>query len=96
MWFDTERYVDTCKICAIAKACPLKVNTGSISSKIPGEIFAIDFTTLYKCKGSIENVLVVKDIVSTFTHAVGTQYQIASTVVKVLEREWFVRFGIPS
>ena len=57
MW--KERCVYNCKTCAIARACPLKVNMGSISSNIPSELLAIDFTTLEKCKGGIENVQVM-------------------------------------
>ena len=53
MWKYIETYVDNYKMCAIAKACHLNVNMCSISSKIMGEIIAIDFTTLDKCKGDV-------------------------------------------
>lgn len=36
------------------------------------------------------------DVASKFTQAVGTKDQKASTVVRVLEREWLVRYGIPN
>ena len=96
LWKDVGSYVDKCRICGVAKSAPLKVIQGSLTSDIPGEILAIDFTSLEKCKGGIEHVLVMTDVASKFTLAVGTKDQKAITVARVLEREWFVRFGLPS
>ena len=67
-----------------------------MTSEIPGEILAIDFTSLGKCKGGFEHVIVMTNVAYKFTLAVGTKYQKSITVARVLEREWFVRFGLPS
>ena len=96
LWKNVGSYVDKCRICGVAKAAPLKVIQVSLTSEIPGEILAIDFTSLEKCKGGIEHVLVMTDVAFKFTLAVGTKDQKAITVACVLEREWFVRFGLPS
>ena len=96
LWKDVGSYVDKCRIYGVAKAAPLKVIQGSLTSEIHGEILAIDFTSIEKCKGGIEHMLVMTDVASKFTLAVGTKDQKAITVARVLKREWFVRFRLPS
>ena len=75
LWKDVGSYVDKWRICGMAKAAPLKVIQGYLTSEIPGEILAIDFTSLEKCKGGIEHVLVMTNVASKFTLAVGTKDQ---------------------
>ena len=43
----------------------------------------------------MENVLVLTDAFTKFARAIPTKDQKASTVAKVLVREWFQNFGVP-
>ena len=43
-----------------------------------------------------ENVLVVTDIFTKFTQAFATRDQRAQTVARILVKEWFLKFGVPS
>ena len=42
-----------------------------------------------------ENFLVITDVFTKFIQAIPTRDQRATTVAKVLQREWFVRYGVP-
>lgn len=61
----------------------------------PLEVLAVDFTVLEPATDGRENVLVMTDVFTKFTHAVPTRDQKASTTAKVLVREWFLRYGVP-
>lgn len=94
---DIEQYCRRCERCMIAKA-PVPTIKPPISSLLayqPQEILAIDFTVLEPASDGRENVLVMTDIFSKYTQAVPTKDQKATTVAKILIKEWFVRFGIP-
>ena len=73
----------------------IKPPTGSLIAHNPLEILAIDFTLLEKASDGRENVLVMTDIFTKYAQAIPTRDQKASTVAKILVKEWFVRFGIP-
>lgn len=97
MFADVERWVRACERCATAKMPPRKVHVpmGHLFATKPLEVLAMDFTVLEPSSDGRENVLVVTDVFTKFTIAVPTCDQKASTVAKVLVREWFTRYGIP-
>lgn len=64
-------------------------------ASMPNELLAMDFNILEKASDGRENVLVITDVFSKFKVAVPTTDQTASTTVKVLVREWFMKYGIP-
>ena len=59
------------------------------------EALAVDFTVLEPAIDGRENVLVMTDVFTKFTHVVPTRDQKATTTAKVLIREWFLRYGVP-
>ena len=59
------------------------------------EVVALDYTVLDKASNGLENALVITDIFSKWVDVVATKDQKASTVARVLVREWFSRFGPP-
>ena len=94
---DIELHITTCKRCTLGKAGKTARTTmGSLIARRPLEVLAIDFTLLEKSSSGYENVLVMTDIFTKYTQAVPTRDQKARTVARVLVKEWFVRFGVPS
>ena len=59
------------------------------------EVVPLDYTVLDKASNGLENALVITDIFSKWVVVVATKDQKASTVARVLVREWFPRFGPP-
>lgn len=55
----------------------------------------MDFTILEKSSDGRENVLVLTDVFTKFTQAIPTKDQKATTVAKVLVKDWFLKLGIP-
>ena len=68
---------------------------GHLLATLPLETIAIDFTILEPASDGKENVLVITDVFTKFTQAIPTRDQRATTVANVLQREWFVRYGVP-
>ena len=97
MMQDVQKWCKNCERCMIGKAPipSIKPPTGNLIAHNPLEILAIDFTLLEKASDGRENVLVMTDIFTKYVQAIPTRDQKASTVAKILVREWFVRFGIP-
>ena len=94
---DVQKWCFDCKRCMLAKAPQpsVKPPVGNFIASKPNEILAIDYTLLDKASDGHENLLVMTDIFSKFTQAIPTRNQSATTVAKVLVREWFTRYGIP-
>ena len=94
---DVQKWCKACERCMIGKAPvpSIKPPIGNLIAYSPLEILAIDFTLLEKSSDGREHVLVMTDIFSKFTQAVPTRDEKASTVAKILVKEWFVRYGIP-
>lgn len=100
-WPNMQRYVEDyckkCQRCAVSKMPYVKVRTpmGSLLASKPLEVLAVDFTLLEKASDGTENVLVMTDVFTKYTVAVPTKDQKATTVAKVLVREWFQKYGVP-
>jgi hypothetical protein len=62
---------------------------GHLITEQPLSVLAIDFTLLERSSDGKENVLVMTDVFTKFSLAVPTKDQKASTVAKVLVKEWF-------
>ena len=94
---DIEQFCKKCERCMVAKAPipTIRPPIGNLLAYQPQEILAVDFTMLEPASDGRENVLVMTDIFTKYTQAVPTRDQKATTVAKVLIKEWFVRFGIP-
>ena len=71
------------------------IKMGHLLATRPLEIIAIDFTNLEPASDGKEKVLVITDVFTKFTQAIPTRDQRATTVANVLQREWFVRYGVP-
>ena len=94
---DVKKWISECERCVIAKGpyLPARAPMGSIIATRPLEVLAMDFTQLEPTSDGRENVLVMTDVFTKFTVAVPTRNQKASTVAKVLVREWLMVYGVP-
>ena len=96
MGADVEEYCKVCQRCILAKAGKkLHPTMGLLLAKRPLEVVAMDFTVLEPGTNNIENVLVLTDVFTKFTQAIPCKDQKATTVARVLVRDWFVKFGVP-
>jgi hypothetical protein len=68
---------------------------GHVLASRPLQILAMDFTKLNVASDGREHVLVITDVFTKYTVAVPTKNQEASTVVQVLVKEWFQKYGAP-
>lgn len=94
---DIEMYCKKCERCMLAKDyVPMKAKMCHLLATRPLEIVAMDFTMLEKSTSGFENVLVMTDVFSKFTIAIPTKDQTAKTVAKVLIKDWFLKYGIPT
>ena len=94
---DVNQWSKTCERCLVAKNPFPKVrpSMGSLIACKPLDILGMDFTILEKSSDGRENVLVLTDVFTKFTHAIPTRDQKATTVAKVLVKDWFLKLGIP-
>ena len=98
MFQEIKAWCEQCERCCLRKTptAGLRAPLISIHSNAPMELVCVDFLTLEKAKGGIENVLVVTDHFSRYAQAYPTKDQKACTVAKVLWRNFFCRFGFPA
>ena len=95
---DVERHCQRCERCMVLKAPQPRIKppiTSLLATK-PREILAIDLTLMDKSSSGMENVLVMTDVFSKLVQAVPTKDQKASTVAKVLVKQWFQKYGVPA
>ena len=92
---DVKNYIQNCERCAISKPVKFKTSLGSILATKPLEIVAMDFTLMDKAKDGKENILILTDTFTKWTVAVPCKDQKATTVARVLVKEWFNRYGTP-
>ena len=94
---DVKQWIKTCERCLVAKNPLPKVrpSMGSLIACKPLDILTMDFNFLEKSSDGRENVLVLTDVFTKFTQAISTRDQKATTVAKVLVKDWFLKLGIP-
>ena len=68
----------------------------SITSTAPIEIICIDYLSLERSKGGIENILVITDHFSRYAQAISTRNQTAKTMPRVLFDNFIVHYGYPA
>ena len=95
---DVENWCKKCERCFLAKAPQPKIlpELRSFLASRPLEVVAVDFTIVEPASDGRENVLVVTDIFTKFNQAFATRDQRAQTVARILVKEWFLKFGVPS
>ena len=95
---DVDKYCRNCTRCVTAKEPrpKSKVEMAHLLASNPLEIISVDYTILEKSSSGYENVLVMTDVFSKLTIAIPTMDQTAKTTAKVLVKNWFHVFGIPS
>ena len=92
---DIRQYIRACERCTLGKHAAVHPPMGHLLANRPLQILAIDFTKLDTASDGRENVLVMTDVFTKYTVAVPTRNQEAVTVVQVLVRDWFSRYGVP-
>ena len=92
---DVRQYIRACERCTLGKQPSVHPPMGHLLASRPLQILAIDFTKLDAASDGRENVLVMTDVFTKYTVAVPTRNQEAVTVVQVLVRDWFSRYGVP-
>ena len=97
MYTDVEKWIKSCERCVLSKMPQPRIRTplGHLITDQPLSVLAIDFTFLERSSDGKENVLVMTDVFTKFSLAVPTKDQKASTVAKVLVKEWFQKYGTP-
>ena len=98
MFQEIKAWCEQCERCCLRKtpSAGVRAPLVSIHSSAPMELVCVDFLTLEKSKGGIENVLIVTDHFSRYAQAYPTKDQKANTVARVLWRNFFCRFGFPA
>ena len=95
MMTEVADYCRKCERCTLAEAGKkLHLTMSYLRASKPLEVLSIDFTVLERSCG-IENVLVLTDVFTEFTQTIPTRYRKATTVARVLVKEWIVRFEVP-
>ena len=90
-----SEWIQKCDWCTLAKYKKVITPLGTISATAPLDVVAIDFTVVEPASDGRENILVITDVFTKWTVAVPTRDQKATTVARVLSREWFSRYGAP-
>ncbi|CAB3985250.1 Transposon Ty3-I Gag-Pol poly [Paramuricea clavata] len=95
MYTDVEKWIKACERCVLSKMPQPRIRTpmGHLITEQPLSVLAIDFTLLERSSDGKENVLVMTDVFTKFSLAVPTKDQKASTVAKMLVKEWFQKYG---
>ena len=94
---DVQAWIKKCERCTLSKEPLPRVRPamGHLLATRPLDVLAMDFTLLEPATDGRENVLVMTDVFTKFTHAVSTRDQRASTTTKVLLKECFFKYGVP-
>ena len=94
MHSDIEDWIKKCERCVLAKMPQPRIRApmGHLTASQPLELLAIDFTLLEPSSDGRENVLVMTDVFTKFSLAIPTRDQKATTVARVLVKEWFQKY----
>ena len=68
----------------------------NITSSSPMEIVCVDYLSLERSKGGVENILVITDHFSRYAQAIPTRNQTAKTTARVLFDNFIVHYGFPA
>ena len=68
----------------------------NITSSSPMEIVWVDYLSLERSKGGVENILVITDHFSRYAQAIPTRNQTAKTMARVLFDNFIVHYGFPA
>ena len=95
---DVAEYVKDCLHCQEANGPCVgpKTQPGSIIANVPLDLLCVDFTITDPSRDGKENVLVLTDAFSKFSHAFVTPNQKPLTVAKIRVAKWFYVYDIPS
>ena len=89
--------VRQCHRCIMRKTNPgISAELVNIESTAPMEIVCVDFLSLERSKGGIENVLVITDHFSRYAQAFPTRNQTAKTTARILFDQFIVHYGFPA
>ena len=100
-WPGIDKFVQqkvwSCERCTLWKTNPgTSAKLVNIESTMPMEILCLDYLSLEKSKGGIENVLMVTDHFSRYAQAFPTTNQTAKTTAKILFDKFIVHYGFPA
>lgn len=97
MFTDICSMISSCDRCVFSNkpSLPQAAPLHPITTTQPMELVCVDFVKLDKCKGNIENVLVITDHFTRYAQAFPTNNQTATTTAKVLYEKFFVHYGFP-
>ena len=100
-WPGIDAYVrdriQNCDRCIKRKSNPGKTaELVNIKSAAPMEILCLDYLSLERSKGGIENILVITDHFSRYAQAIPTRNQTAKTTARVLFDHFVVHYGFPA
>ena len=68
----------------------------NITSSSPMEIVCVNYLSLERSKGGVENILVITDHFSRYAKAIPTRNQTAKTTARVLFDNFIVHYGFPA
>ena len=94
---DIQQFVRQCNRCILRKTRQDKsAGLVNIVSTAPIEIICLDYHSLERSKGGVENVLVITDHFSRYTQAIPTRNQTARRRARVLIDNFIVHYGFPA
>ena len=94
---DIQQFVRQCNRCILRKSRQEKsAGLVNIFSTAPMEIICLDYLSLERSKGGVENVLVITDHFSRYAQAIPTKNQTARTTARVLFDNFIVHYGFPA
>ena len=96
---DIKKYIQRCQRCICHKTPPTAQPVAplvNIESKQPLDILCIDFLSIERSKGGIENVLVVTDHSTRYSVAIPTRNQTANTAARALVNDFIAHYGFPA
>ena len=86
--------MQSCERCIKRKSNPgASAELVNITSTAPMEILCIDYLSLERSKGGIENILVMTDHFTRYAQAIPTRNQPAKTTALVLFDNFIVHYG---